>query len=116
MRVSNVSRVLVAALAIAGLNGCGYSAEDACENWCEQVNRCDDEEPIDCNEDSEAMTTCVAGVEDVGEGCQDAWASFYACLLDVDSCSDTEQDRECGSEYGDVIEECAGEEDPFRPR
>jgi hypothetical protein len=113
MRVLNFSRTLFAAVAIVALNGCSYSSEDTCELWCEQVNRCEDREPIDCEEGSEAMTTCVDSVEDVSEDCQDAWAGYYACLSDVDSCSGTEQDRECGSEYGDVIENCAGEENPI---
>ena len=115
MRALNFARTCFGALAIVALTGCGYSAEDTCQGWCEQENRCEDKEQIDCEEESAAMTTCVDFVEDVSEDCQDAWGGYYSCLNDVDSCNNEEQDRECGSEFGEVIESCAGEGNPFSP-
>jgi hypothetical protein len=79
---------------------------------CEAENNCAEDlegETYDCSEDSEDMKACVSAVEELSGGCQDAFADFYECAADVDSCESNELASECGEEVGELIEECSDE-------
>ncbi|MEJ7731038.1 MAG: hypothetical protein WKG00_17710 [Polyangiaceae bacterium] len=87
---SNVTRVargplfaasLVAVLALA-LAGCGYSAADYCQDFCD-CNGCNDNELDDCIDNAEDSYD-----DAVDEGCEDQADEYLSCLGDEAVCRD----------------------------
>jgi outer membrane lipoprotein-sorting protein len=107
MRAPKLFRAFFGIFAVVLLAGCGSDPEDTCEDLCEYASRCSDVE-VSCTQTDKDQ--CVSQLEDLSSSCQSAVGDFYGCVNDVDSCSDEELQSECGSELGDVIEECAGED------
>ena len=110
MRAPKISTGWLGLVFILGLVGCGNDPEETCKDICEATAKCNDASvTVNCESD-DAIGQCKTELEKLSDDCQSAAADYADCLADVDSCSQEDVFGECGSEAGDLLEACAGEE------
>ena len=72
---------------------------DQCESLCRWVDECTTDDDDGCSEYE--VERCAEDVEDVSDGCEDAFSTFMDCI--------EQNENDCN----DIAESCQGERDKF---